>query len=72
VLRFAARLAAAGACSLIMILSFYGYQNWRSRRAWSAFQNELKQRGETFDVTAFLPALVTDSQNTLTRLSKLG
>ena len=55
-----------------MILSFYGYQNWRSRRAWSAFQNELKQRGETFDVTAFLPALVTDSQNTLTRLSKLG
>jgi hypothetical protein len=54
---------AVGAALPIIIFSFYGYQNWHSRRAWSRFQKELKQRNETLDVAALLPGPVSASQN---------
>lgn len=62
------RRLAAGAAVLALFLSlivvaFYGYQNWRSRRAWVAFQQELKQRGEPLDLSALLPGPVPDDQN---------
>jgi hypothetical protein len=51
------------AALVLIILSFYGYQNWRGRRAWSAFQKELKQRQESLDVAALLPGPVPENQN---------
>src|SRR5213075_2156276 len=39
-------IAGVAALVAIIVASFYGYQNWRSRRAWSAFQNGLKQRNK--------------------------
>ena len=61
--RFAARFAAGTAVVFIIVLSFYRYQNWRTRRAWSALQNQLKRSGQSLDVARLLPAIVNDSQN---------
>lgn len=47
----------------LLALTFYGYQNWRSRRAWVAFQNDLKQRGQSLDLTPLLPKPVPDADN---------
>jgi hypothetical protein len=47
----------------LLILSYYGYQNWRSRRAWRNFQAGLKQRGETVDLALLLPKRVPDDMN---------
>lgn len=37
-----------------VILSYYGYQNWRGRRAWRTFQAALKQSGEPLEVSQLL------------------
>jgi hypothetical protein len=56
--------AAVGAAALFtIVLSFYGYQNWRSRREWSGFQRELKQRKVSLEVAAVLAKPVPDAQN---------
>src|SRR5205823_4520656 len=55
-------LAFAGTVALI-VGCFYGYQNWSSRRTWSAFQKELKQRKESLDVAAILPGPVPETEN---------
>lgn len=47
----------------ISVASFIGYQNWQSRRQWSAFQKELRQRGESLDLAAMMPGPVADAQN---------
>src|SRR6185503_6033190 len=47
----------------LIVLCFYGYQNWRSKRAWAAFQNNLKQKGESLDVSALLHGPVPDNEN---------
>jgi hypothetical protein len=61
--RIAARTALIAALLVTAGLSFYGYQNWRSRRDWSAFQNGLKRRGESLDVSALLSGPVPENQN---------
>jgi hypothetical protein len=63
VMRYGIGALSAGAALLLIVVSFYGYQNWRSRRAWSKFQTELKQRKETLNVSALLPGPVPQSQN---------
>jgi len=56
--------AAGIALSLTLIVAvFYGYQNWRGRRAWVSFQKELIQRGESLDLVALLPGSVREDQN---------
>jgi Tfp pilus assembly protein FimT len=62
-LRIGAGGLATGAALLMIVLSFYGYQNWQSRRAWTAFQKELKQRNESLDVAVLLPGPVPENQN---------
>ncbi|HKS35701.1 MAG TPA: hypothetical protein VJW76_00825 [Verrucomicrobiae bacterium] len=62
------RRLAAGAAVLALLLTlivaaFYGYQNWRGRRAWVAFQKELNQRGESLDLSALLPGPVPNDRN---------
>ena len=63
VLRVGVGVVAFGLALLIIIPSFYGYQNWRSRRAWSAFQKQLKQRKESLEFSTLLPGVVPDDQN---------
>jgi ABC-type Na+ efflux pump permease subunit len=62
-LRFGIAGVSLPAALLIVVLSYYGYQNWQSRRAWSAFQNQLKQRGQSLDVAVLSSVLVPDNQN---------
>ncbi len=62
-LRFAAGLAALAVFFAVAILLFYGYQNWRGRQRWARFQAELKQRGESMDLAASLPAPVAADAN---------
>ncbi len=63
VLRFGIFTVSTAAAVLLAILCFYGYHNWQSRRAWSAFQRQLKQRSESLDVAALLPGPVPADQN---------
>jgi hypothetical protein len=62
------RRSAVGAAAVVAIVaslavSYYGYQNWRSRRAWGTFQAALKQRGESLGLSPLLPELAPDDAN---------
>jgi len=61
--RTVVRFAVGVLVLALMVPAYYGYQNWRSRRAWASFQRELKQRGESLDLPALLPGSVPDDQN---------
>ena len=63
VFRFAFGAGALAAIIAAIIFCFYGYQNWRSRRDWIAFRQQLKQRGESLDVSPLLPGPVPDGEN---------
>jgi len=63
VLRFAAGMGALAATLALIVVSYYGYQNWRSERAWVAFQKGVKQKGESLDVAARLPGPVPENEN---------
>ncbi len=61
--RLAVRTATVGIALILIVWGFYGYQNWRSQRAWRAFQVEAKRQGETFDFAKDLPAAVPGELN---------
>lgn len=63
VTRFAIGTAGAMALVVLLVAGFYGYQNARSRRAWSAFRADLKQRGESLELAPLMPAPVPDAEN---------
>lgn len=48
---------------VLLVAGFYAWQNWRARRAWAVFQQELRQKGGSLDVTPFLPQPVPDAEN---------
>lgn len=52
-------LAAVG----LLILLFYGEEDWRGKHAWENCQSELKAKGEVLDWSAYIPSPVPDSQN---------
>ncbi|HSU54041.1 MAG TPA: hypothetical protein VLT36_08300 [Candidatus Dormibacteraeota bacterium] len=61
--RFTVGIAALGVLLAVVLLCFYGYQNWRSRKAWAAFENSLRARHESLTVTPLLPRAVPADQN---------
>ena len=62
--RFAAGTTALGVAVVLVIVSYFAYQNWRSKRDWAAFQAKIKQKGESLAVAPLLPAVVVaDSEN---------
>jgi ABC-type transport system involved in cytochrome c biogenesis permease component len=61
--RLAIAATALATVAALLAGSFYGYQNWRSRQAWRAFQTALKQRRESLNVSPLLPGLVPDDAN---------
>src|SRR4051794_6308702 len=48
---------------LLAVAVFYGEENWRGRRAWNAYQQQLKARGESTDARSFVPESVPVSEN---------
>lgn len=46
-----------------LVVSYYGYQNWRSQRAWRTFQTSLKRSGESLNISPLLPEPAPDSAN---------
>jgi hypothetical protein len=61
--RFAIGTAVCLAVVALLVVSYYGYQNWCSKRAWRTFQAELKQRGESLNLSLLLPKPVPDAAN---------
>ena len=61
--RFAIAAAVVAAVVGTLVGSYYGYQNWRSNRAWRTFQSALKQRGESLDLSSLLPEPVPHVAN---------
>ena len=45
------------------IALIYGVENWRGRRAWQKYRQQLEARGEQLDLRAFIPKEVPDDQN---------
>lgn len=46
-----------------IIALFYGEENWRGRRAWNKYRQELEARGEQMDYRAFIPKPIPDEKN---------
>lgn len=67
-------LATAGIAALVVVLvsSYYGYHNRRSKAAWSAFQKALNARGQSLDIAPFLPQPVADPANFARSAAFLG
>jgi ABC-type transport system involved in multi-copper enzyme maturation permease subunit len=61
--RFAVGAAVFTAVVASLVLGYYGYQNWRSKRAWRTFQTSLKQRGEALTISTLLPEPAPDDAN---------
>lgn len=61
------RMAVATALVLLVgvlsVLAFWGYQSWRSHRAWATFQRDLKQKGVSLDVATLIPAPIPPAEN---------
>jgi len=61
--RFAIATAVCAAVGSSLVASYYGYQNWHSKRAWRTFQTALQQRGESLSISPLLPEPAPDSAN---------
>jgi hypothetical protein len=46
-----------------LIALLYGEENWRGRRAWNNYRQELEAQGAELDLAAFIPPPVPDEQN---------
>lgn len=62
------RWLALGLLSLVVaavaiVLFFYGFENWRGRRAWRLHRESLAARGEKLQWKDYLPPPVADSEN---------
>lgn len=49
--------------TLTAIALVYAVENWRGRRAWHNYRQQLQARGEQLDLRAFIPKEVPDDQN---------
>lgn len=47
----------------LLVFGLYAHENWRSRRNWRVFQQELQQRGESLDLAVVLPGPVREDDN---------
>ena len=62
-LRFGAAATAFGLVVPLTVLLFYAYQTWQGQRRWAAFQKDLKQRGESIELSAVMPGPVPAARN---------
>jgi ABC-type Na+ efflux pump permease subunit len=61
--RFAIAAAVFAILAASLVVSYYGYHNWRSKRAWRTFQASLRQSGESLDLSPLLPKRAPDDAN---------
>jgi hypothetical protein len=61
--RVAIGAAVFAAVAALLVASYYGYYNWRSKSAWRAFQTSLRQSGESLDLSPLLPERAPDDAN---------
>ncbi|HLH57078.1 MAG TPA: hypothetical protein VKY92_26090 [Verrucomicrobiae bacterium] len=47
----------------LMVLLFYGEENWRGRLTWERYQARMIAQGEVFSPAAYVPPVVPDEQN---------
>ncbi len=64
----AVRYFAIGAAVFVavvasLVLSYYGYQNWRSKSSWRTFQTALKRSGGSLNLSPLLPEPAPDDAN---------
>jgi ABC-type transport system involved in multi-copper enzyme maturation permease subunit len=59
----AAKTAAALLVLGLLIVCYYHWQNVRSRRAWTSFQAELRQKKISLDIASVLPEPVPEADN---------
>ncbi len=57
------RVVFSGAIVATLIAAFYTVENWRGRRAWMQARQALAERGETLELSEFIPPPVPDEQN---------
>jgi hypothetical protein len=62
-LRFAGRAAALTLALVLVVVLLYAYQNHQGRRRWAAFQQQVKQRAESLELSPILPGPVAAEQN---------
>jgi len=60
IMRPALKIAAAGAVVLVM---YYGEEDWRGSRAWNAYLRDSKITAEEMDFHSFIPKPVPDDEN---------
>src|SRR2546421_5524573 len=57
------RILIVLAWTVTIFALFHGEENWRGRRAWNKYRQELEARGEELDLKSFIPKPVPDEQN---------
>src|SRR6267143_1157072 len=57
------RILIVLAWTATIIALYYAEENWRGRRAWNKYRQELEARGEQLDYGAFVPKPVPDEEN---------
>jgi hypothetical protein len=48
---------------IILVVAFYGEENWRGKRAWENYKSELEAEGAVLDWNAYIPPPIPDDQN---------
>src|SRR4051812_31138493 len=61
--RTAKRVLIVLAWAATGIALLYAEENWRGRRSWNGYRNDLLARGEQLDLRAYIPKPVPDDQN---------
>src|SRR6266542_4871382 len=51
------------ACLVTSLALYHAEENWRGRRTWKKYRQELAARGERLDYREFIPKPVPDNQN---------
>jgi hypothetical protein len=60
---FAIAIPVFATAVALLVVSYFGFQNWRSKRAWRTFQTSLKQSGESLNILPLLPERAPDDEN---------
>src|SRR5690242_7706291 len=57
------RVAFGVAALATLVGLFYGIENWRGKRAWNKYKQQLEAQGQHLDWAAVVPAAIPDEKN---------
>jgi hypothetical protein len=61
--RTLSRFAFALAAFVTLVALFYAVENWRGRRAWNTYKQQMDAQGQNLDWTAIIPPKIADENN---------